>query len=457
MKNKFTGKKHYPAQAMRNSADTTDILSPTPMASTLPEVGVPINDFVNVNTVEEEVTKSPSEEQAQALAHQELGTIEDDPNKKISMSATKLENANPLADEAHHPEITDHPPLTEEAPLTTTLDSTIQQEQGEASLSLKISPENTASKFTTKSQATESDIANVQPMTILNFGHGVHLRVSKNGVKTFLLRYCVGGENSTISLGTFPEMRFVQALAKAEIIQAEVNLARSKKSMSGFKARIREIEKKPAIKTQTSKYKTFQSIADARQFFHRLTQRQNGVPDEIRLAITLLLLIPSKPNTLLEAHRADFNEIGPPTNPGVNIWVIKPIHMTADGRRTPPQTAYLSSAARNVLNELFKPTWSNVGIRDVNYPLFPGLVKMSKIDRANEIAKALHTIWPSYTIDPQGLRYFFKAQAYDHSHFKTEFIDAMMAHNTGSDGDNIFIKGMFSIADWWNDFLQVNG
>ena len=300
-------------------------------------------------------------------------------------------------------------------------------------------PKDKKPPFTTKKGISkESDIKGAAPSTILNFGEGLQMKVDEKGVKSFQQRYCVVGKGSMRSLGKYPEMTFEQALVAAINVRTEVKLERQKKSYSAFKARLRKSNREN--KNENENPLIFK-LDQAGQFIRDLFADKT-LDEEIRKAIWLLMLIPSKQSELLRAKWQEIDFVN-------SQWLVnfKNVMNPVNNGRINSQIAFLSERAIYELNELKKLTGNS------EY-LFP---KLAKHGRDKLISNAIENIGLNYPSEPNVFRNFFIAMAKHHSFYRPEFVEDMLAHSDGNNAvqnNNYSVQNRFELAKWWGDALN---
>lgn len=290
--------------------------------------------------------------------------------------------------------------------------------------------------------ATEADIENAKPSTKLVFGDGFQIFINEKGTKYFQQRFCLQGSGSTRNLGTYPDMQFDQAREEARTVRAKVKLARQTKSKAAFKSRLN----KPKAKDRRGgdRSPNFKNIEHAGEFIRDLFGN-NNIETEIRLAIWLQMLIPSRPSELLCAQWADINRES-------KQWTIN-----IQGKNDPrvsaffnPHVEFLSTPAIAALDELYPLT-------DRNY-LFPSLSdpNMKKSDRDNRITNEIEKIWLDY--QPKVFQNFFITMANKFSYFRPEFIEAMMTHKDKKAciyNEPSLSQQKRALAEWWGEKLKM--
>jgi integrase len=186
-------------------------------------------------------------------------------------------------------------------------------------------------------------------------------------------------------------------------------------------------------------YPTFKNRNDAGEFLKRLTD-YHGRP-ETRLAIWLLMLTATRPSELRAAHWAEFDL-------EKSEWIIPKERM----KTRQAHTVTLSSQAVKALRELSILTGYSA-------LLFPGN-KPSKPISEMTLTKASKLLWPEYRIVPHGFRHFFSTMANEHGHFRSDVIEAALAHKDrdairGTYNRATYIKERQKLARWWADELEA--
>lgn len=291
----------------------------------------------------------------------------------------------------------------------------------------------------------EEDIEHTQPSKLLFFGDGIYVRVNKRGdKKSFRVRISLGGKDKWETLGIYPDMNLSQAREKAKTKRGEVGNIRQKKAdaaWSVFLTKNSEIKRKK--KDESEEYPSFKGMEDAGAFIRNLFEYKDS--DEIRLAIWLQMLIPSRTSELLCAKWKDVDG-------NSSQWTIDKNEKTNENSKSwvPPQVEHLSQSARAAFDELHKLT----GTSDY---LFPSLFRMTKAGRDKTIAQAIERIGLNYPIEPGMFRNFFRSMATKYSFFNPEFIEAMITHkhvNGSIYNFPYYNRQRCALAEWWGDELM---
>ncbi len=342
-----------------------------------------------------------------------------------------------------------------------------------------------------KPVASEEDIKNAATSEVskLNLGvPGLGMWVDKSGDKSCKLRirYREQGKKKekTIQIGKLSNMTLAQAQKEAKEHQA--NLEKEKKDMKiatvrnavartkheeevDFNPNFQGMEYPGYLSANTGQFSrenskrkknesnyppTFRSMEDAGQFIRNLFERDVGLAEEMKWALYLLILIPSRPNELLCAQWNEFGCIFLQFT-DLKQWTIKQGQVNPKNSKwIPPQGAFLSARAVSALDDLSRLQLTGNG--DGSNPIFPKLSILSKPIRDKEIAKAIKIIWPNYHIESDGFRYFFRVMSIKYSYFAPELIDAIVEHFAGNESDynyRNFVQQMHALANWWADEL----
>lgn len=290
----------------------------------------------------------------------------------------------------------------------------------------------------------EEDIEHAQPSELLFFGDGIYVKVNKRGNrKAFRVRICLGGKDKWVTLGTYSGMNLSQAREKAKIKRDEVENIREKKGDANWSVFLKKnSEIKSEKKGESEKYPSFKNMKDAGEFIRNLFEYKES--DEIRLAIWLQMLIPSRTSELLCAKWKDVDD-------HLLQWTINEKEQSNENskRLVLPQVEYLSQSARTAFDDLYKLT----STRDY---LFPSLFRMTKAGRDKTIAQAIEKIGLNYPIEPGMFRNFFRSMAIKYSFFNPEFIEAMISHkhaNGSSYNLPYYNRQRYALAEWWGDEL----
>ncbi len=293
-----------------------------------------------------------------------------------------------------------------------------------------------------KPLATENDIesAVAENVSKLNFGNGLQLRVHKKGYKYFQLRICLDDKDRTVQLGKYPEMKLAHAQEKAAQYRAEIAKVRTQRAELAFRTKLKKLENE----SRFERFSVFKKIEDAAQFIRNL---RTG-PDwnsEVGQALLLQLLIPARWNDIIRAQSAHFNL-------PLRQWTVSqrragrgdngPVHFSI-AYFSQDATAAVAKCLQSTANEKY---------------LFPALASMSKSDLANAVANVMHTTWPDYPVDPEGIPFFFKAMANQHSYFRPELIEHTVSHKSGPKAGYRLLSYILqrrALADWWcNELLM---
>ncbi|MGA9666209.1 MAG: integrase arm-type DNA-binding domain-containing protein [Gallionella sp.] len=186
-------------------------------------------------------------------------------------------------------------------------------------------------------------------------------------------------------------------------------------------------------------YPTFKNRNDAGEFIRRLTDYHGR--QETRLAIWLLLLTAKRPSELRAAHWAEFDL-------DKSIWTIPKERM----KTRQPHMVTLSRQAVAALRELHELTGYSA-------LLFPGNNPAKPISEMT-LTKATKLLWPKYRIVPHGGRHFFSTMANEHGHFRSDVIEAALAHKDrdairGTYNRATYIKERQTLSQWWANELEA--
>lgn len=191
-------------------------------------------------------------------------------------------------------------------------------------------------------------------------------------------------------------------------------------------------------KGERENYPTFKNRSDAGEFIRRLTDYQ-GNP-ETRIAIWLLMLTAKRPTELRAAKWSEFDF-------EKSEWTIPKERM----KTRQPHTVTLSKQAVDALKELKELT-------DYGELLFPGQRNLKPISEMT-LTKASKLLWPEYRIVPHGFRHFFSTMANEHGHFRSDVIEAALAHKDrdairGTYNRATYITERMMLSQWWGNELE---
>jgi integrase len=301
----------------------------------------------------------------------------------------------------------------------------------------------TFNKKRAKPIASDVEVAAAGPGDNLRLGGGLYLWVTPRGTRYFQLRLSIGGRGTTLRLGQFPELSLEQARAEAANYQREVALARRENRKAKFSRELGKVAKgkKPLRNGQSC----FRNMDDARQFIQSLSQ-EPMLSKEIRLAIWLQLLLPSRPSEILSAKWSEFDR-------ATAAWAVdKNSRANTKGQLfVPIGMEPLSEEAVEALKELQTVTGDSEH-------LFPSLSSLSREECEDRIVVAKQACGLSAPVELNGFREFFRAMAYAHSCFREEFIDAVIAHKAGKRTayDNpAYEPQRRALASWWGWELRA--
>lgn len=327
-------------------------------------------------------------------------------------------------------------------PATTTADSTLTHEAATSTQAAK----RKGVKHPLKPISTEQDIPHAKPLEQLKLGDGLYLWVNKNGNKrTFKFRSHFNGQDRWATVGQYPALNLVEARKIVDTkYRADVDSARRDRSDSEWNLHLEKSKRK--VKSNTEKYQSFNNMADAGEFIRNLFAYTG--PAEIRLAIWLQMLLPSRSAELLTASWDDFDKNSAQWT--VNNWDV--LNAREKSQYIPVQIEYISTTAVQALNELFDFT----GKADY---LFPSLCtpKTTNADRNKVIAQAIEKIWMKYPIKAVTFRNLFITTANKDSYFRPEFIKAMLAHKDGINSiysNYSYVPQRKALSDWWGNELN---
>lgn len=190
---------------------------------------------------------------------------------------------------------------------------------------------------------------------------------------------------------------------------------------------------------RAEKFPTLRSRADTGDFLRRLAEYP-GRP-ETRIAIELLALTAVRPGELRGATWAEFDL-------EARLWRIAAARMKMKADHVVPLTDRMVA----LLSELRPYS----GHRDF---LFPGLNPRKPISEMT-MTKALRLIWPDYRIVPHGFRALFSTEANEHGHFRTDVIEAALAHQEknavrAAYNRATYLKERRELAQWWSNELEA--
>lgn len=331
----------------------------------------------------------------------------------------------------------------------------------------------------------------------------LYLWVGKSGKKTFKLRSNIDGKDKFIPIGQYPVMNPDQAWEKAKEWQAKIDNARRINEEAEWNDRVNQSIAQRGLYPINEKCRSFAGEEEAGQFIRKLfkvetppppakvgavtqpgaaaeavkhlrqnestdeeqnhilttaastdeTKSDSGLKTEIRLAIWLqMLLIPSRPSELLLAKRKDFDLDS-------RLWTT-----IKEGKTKVTNIPYvknrvtiLSHSAMTAIRELDSlpaPVESN-GLPVERY-LFPHLAKMKKYLRDETISKEMQRIWPSFIIEIDGFRAFFKSITSNNGYYRQKFANEMLKRIDGNGDlfkDSEYIHHRKLLADWWGEGL----
>lgn len=320
--------------------------------------------------------------------------------------------------------------ITQEVDVATTEDTVVKK------------PIYTTIKVATDAESIKDAIEKAQPFTKLSFGRGFQMDINEKGVKTFQLRYSIG-KGSTKSLGRYPDVDFYQAQIKAEILREQVNVAREIKQDKAFKARLTKPKAKKLAWNVSAN--NFKSEADAAKFISKLFEPDNGIHQEIILAVWLQMLIPSRASELLCAQWSNVDLSS-------GVWKVK---VPAKYRQFNPEFECLSEEATARLREL-EQMYELSRFKNGGY-LFPSLSNLvtKKAEREKILTDEMQKIWLDY--HPDIFINFFITMANKFSYFQPEFIEAMTTHKDNKNkiyNNPDLLNQRKALANWWGAELK---
>lgn len=285
--------------------------------------------------------------------------------------------------------------------------------------------------------ASEQDIHDAKPLDHLKCGGGLYLSVNGKGDKYFQVRLSIDGKSTTRRLGKFPRLDLAQAREVAEKYNSDLAKARQKKRKAAFNKDL--IKPKPKTSGESAKFPCFLNTDDVRRFIGNLSSSAS-LSEEIKFAIWLQILIPSRPSELLCAKWSEFDL-------NYSQWMVvkKVSAKPKKGNYYPPQFEYLSPSALGALQDLY------VEPGRTEY-IFPELSRLTERIREEKIAQGKQMCGLSYPFDFYGFREFFRAMACRDSCFLPEFIDAVIAHKDGKGSvyNNVsYNPQRRALAEWW--------
>lgn len=325
--------------------------------------------------------------------------------------------------------------------VTTTTDTTLSNEVGTSTPAT----EQKSKRYPSKPIATEQEISNASPSQQLKLGDGLYLWVNKNGNKrTFKFRSHFNGRDKWATVGQYPAMS-IDAARKIVDTKYRTDVDNARRDRSDSKWNLHLENSKRKVKSNTEKYPSFNNMADAGEFIRNLFAYSG--PAEIRLAIWLQMLIPSRPTELLTARWADFNK-------NSAQWTVNNRNiLNLDNKPyIRLQIEYISTTADQAISTLFELTGNS------EY-LFPSLCdpKTTNADRNKVIAQAIEKIWMKYPIKPVTFRNLFITTANKDSYFRPEFIKSMLAHKDGINSiysNYTYVPQRKALSDWWGNELN---
>ena len=317
----------------------------------------------------------------------------------------------------------------------------IQQKSMDVGLGARGMP--SLSQKRAKPIATELEISAAKPGDNLRLGGGLYLWVTPKGAKFFQVRLSIGGRGTTLRLGQFPEMSLEQARTEAASYQCDVALARRENRKAKFSRELRKMTQgKQRLRNGQS---CFRNVDDARQFVQSLFEKPMP-SEEIRWAIWLQLLFPSRPCEIVSAKWCEFDLV-------TAKWRVEKNSRANTLSRpfAPVEEEPLSMEAQEALHQLNAVTGHSEH-------LFPSLSGLSREEREDRIAAAKQACGLNVSVELNGFREYFRTMAYAHSCFRDEFIDAVIAHKVGKGTayDNFFYEPQRrALASWWGQQLKA--
>lgn len=291
--------------------------------------------------------------------------------------------------------------------------------------------------------ATEADIESAKPSEKLFFGDGIYLRVNNRGnKKTFYIRISLKGKSQQLPLGAYPETSLLQAREIAKAHQDRITKTRLEKAIKRFGKNLDQYAEFEGPDKSDEIYPSFSSIADAGQFIQNLWAYNESA--EIRLAIWLQMLNPSRADELLDAEWSDFRDN--------KVWFTGKPKPTMNNRKNESLSAqfeFLSSQSLGVIDELYK-----LKLDDTR--LFPTLARMKKSERNKAIAQAIEAIWTKYPLHLNAFQNFFITTACKGSYFTPEFIQSVIKHRSTKNSvytGYCYDPQKWALMQWWGDEL----
>jgi len=324
---------------------------------------------------------------------------------------------------------------------TTTANSALSNEVGTSTPAT----EQESTRPPLKPIATEQDILHAKPLEQLKLGGGLYLWINKKGNKrTFKFRSHFNSRDKWTTVGQYPAMS-IDAARKIVDTKYRADLDNARRDRSDSEWNLHLEKGKRRVKSDTEKYPSFNNMEDVGEFIRNLFAYSGST--EIRIAIWLQMLMPSRTTELLTARRADFNT-------SIAQWMVHSRDIENSDKKPliHPQIEYLSWHAVQALQELFDHT------RNSDY-LFPSLCnpETTSAGRNKVIAQAIEEIWMKYPIKPVTFKNLFITTASSSSYFRPEFIKAMLTHKDGKNSiycNDSYIPQRKALSEWWGNELN---
>ena len=296
-------------------------------------------------------------------------------------------------------------------------------------------------KRSLKSLATQQDIIDAKPLDQLKLGDGLYLCINKNGKKlTYKFRSYFNGKTSLVKVGQYPDLTILDAQKLVNTkYRANVDKARQTKSNKEWEGALKVF--KPKVKSGSEKLPCFRNMMDSAEFIRILLAKVNQ--SEIHSAIWLQMLVPWRSAELLNAKWTDLDR-------DLRVWTIN--SKSTNTLLNQIQIEFISNVATNLIIAL--PSYQKLEY------LFPSLCtnNTSAADRNKIIANEIDKIWSKYPIKPEYFKNFFITIANRDSHFKPEFIRAMVNHKSKENrGYYLDQPHKRTLTEWWAQTLLKLG
>lgn len=295
--------------------------------------------------------------------------------------------------------------------------------------------------YATQDYATQDIVESANSTARLNIAKGLELRVSETGKKTYFLRASLGGKSTTRKLGTYPEISLEEAKILASERQSEIKKARQERSQESWDSFIKGNKtiklKKSKKNLIMEKHPSFRYEDDPENFLISLLR--SNIQETDKLAILILILIPSHPMELIRSKWCEFTfSISPSTTR--SIW-------TCGIKSNNTQISIpLSHEASVFLDKLRGISYSGNSLS----PLFPEWSELNYIDLKKKIFSTINLFWKNYPVTLTTLRNYFIVMAEMNSGFKFEFIrDVIIDKRNNLLHSQDFAFQRRALFDWW--------